>query len=190
MRTEQNNQNLDHCVEQLLSPRFTPSSEEIKLSKPKHSARRIWLNTLRIGSVAAALVIGLFIIIEPNSTVKANAKVKVEIENMDKVPSTEPDVLPSFQGGDITKYAYWVNTQVKYPEVAVAEKISGRVIVEFFVETDGAVTFSQVLRSPNKILSDEVERVIKSSPKWTPATKDGKAVIVKYAIPVVFIIQG
>ena len=190
MKTEQNFQDLDNRVEQLLSPRFTPSADEIKLSKPKHSTRRIWLNALRIGSVAAALIIGLFFIIEPNSTANANVMVEVELENLDNVSSTQPDVLPTFQGGDIAKYAYWVNTQVKYPEAAVAEKVSGRVMVEFFVEKDGSVTFSQVLKSPNKILSDEVERVIKLSPKWTPATKDGEAVRVKYVIPVVFIIQG
>ena len=77
MRTEQNNQNLDHCVEQLLTPHFAPSTEEIKLYKPKRPARRIWLNTLRFGAVAAAIVVGLFIMFEPTN--EAIAKTNEEV---------------------------------------------------------------------------------------------------------------
>ena len=77
MRTEQNNQDLDHRVEQLLTPRFAPSAEEIKLSKPKCPARRIWLNVLRFGAVAAAIVVGLFIMFEPTN--EAIAKTNEEV---------------------------------------------------------------------------------------------------------------
>ena len=183
MKTEQN---LDNRVEQLLSPRFTPSAEEIKLSKPKHSARRIWLNTLRIGSVAAALVVGLYIFIEPNSTANASVMAQVDMENINNIASVQPDEKPTFDGGDLMKFVYWVSSQVKYPEEAISKEISGRVLVEFFVEKDGSVTFSQVLKSPHEALSNEVERVIKLSPKWTPAIEDGKPVRTKYCIPIVF----
>ena len=67
MRTEQNNQDLDHRVEQLLTPRFAPSAEELKLSKPKRPARRIWLNMLRYGAVAAVIAIGLFLMFKPTN---------------------------------------------------------------------------------------------------------------------------
>ena len=77
MRTEQNNQDLDHRVEQLLTPRFAPSAEELKLSKPKRPARRIWLNVLRFGAVAAAIVVGLFIMFEPTN--EAIAKTNEEV---------------------------------------------------------------------------------------------------------------
>ena len=68
MKTESQNNNFqeqDRRVEQLLTPRFAPSAEEIKLSKPKRPARRIWLNVLHIVGVAAALVIGIFVVIHP-----------------------------------------------------------------------------------------------------------------------------
>ena len=77
MRTEQNNQELDHRVEQLLTPRFAPSAEEIKLSKPKRPTRRILLNVLRLGAVAAAIVVGLFIMFEPTN--EAVAKTNEEV---------------------------------------------------------------------------------------------------------------
>lgn len=77
MRTEQNNQNLDHRVEQLLTPRFAPSAEEIKLPNSKRPTRRLWLSALRIGSIAAALIAGLFIMFEPTN--EAVAKTNEEV---------------------------------------------------------------------------------------------------------------
>ena len=62
---EQNNnfQELDRRVEQILTPRFAPSAEEIKLRKPKSS---IWLNTIRLTGMAAAIIIGVYLIIPTN----------------------------------------------------------------------------------------------------------------------------
>ena len=74
MKTEEQNNNfqdLDRRVEQLLTPRFSPSAEEIKLSKPKRPARRIWLNALRFGAVAAVIVLGLFLMFEPTNEATA-----------------------------------------------------------------------------------------------------------------------
>ena len=75
MRTENKDyfQELDRHVEQLLTPRFVPSAEEIKLSKPKRPAQRIWLNVLRFGTVAAAIVVGLFIMFEPTNEATAKS---------------------------------------------------------------------------------------------------------------------
>ena len=88
MRTEQNNQDLDHRVEQLLSPRFTPSAEEVKLSKPKPSTRRIWLNALRIGSVAAVVVVGLFLMFKPTNEATAKTS-EVIAEALDALQNSD-----------------------------------------------------------------------------------------------------
>lgn len=78
MKTENtHNQLTDWQVEQLLKPCFAPSAEEIKLSKPKRPAQRIWLNVLRFGAVAAAIVVGLFIMFEPTN--EAVAKTNEEV---------------------------------------------------------------------------------------------------------------
>lgn len=89
MRTEQNNQDLDHRVEQLLTPRFAPSAEELKLSKPKRPARRIWLNTLRIGSVAAVVIIGIFVISGPINKAEAKAPIDIINEALQEVQNAE-----------------------------------------------------------------------------------------------------
>ena len=191
-----NNQNntfeqQNHRVEQLLTPRFTPSAEEISLPKTTHRNRTIWLNTLRIGGIAAVLAIGIFFIVGPYNTATANGSIKVEeiaqdIEAPDNTSSEKPDTMPKFQGGDLTKFAYWVQEQIEYPKEAFSQGIGGRVIAEFFIEKDGSVTFSKILKSPHEILSKEVERVIKLSPKWEPAIEKGEKVRAKFAIPVQF----
>ena len=187
---EQQNQR----VEQLLTPRFTPSAEEISLPKTTHRNRTIWLNTLRIGGIAVVLAIGIFFIVGPYNTATANGSIKVEeiaqdIEASDNTSSEKPDTMPKFQGGDLTKFAYWVHEQIEYPKEAFSQGIGGRVIAEFFIEKDGSVTFSKILKSPHEILSKEVERVIKLSPKWEPAIEKGEKVRAKFAIPVAFAIS-
>ena len=187
---EQQNQR----VEQLLTPRFTPSAEEISLPKTTHRNRTIWLNTLRIGGIAAVLAIGIFFIVGPYNTATANGSIKVEeiaqdIEASDNTSSEKPDTMPKFQGGDLTKFAYWVHEQIEYPKEAFSQGIGGRVVAEFFIEKDGSVTFSKILKSPHEILSKEVERVIKLSPKWEPAIEKGEKVRAKFAIPVAFAIS-
>lgn len=83
MKIEQQNNNfqeLDQRVEQLLTPRFAPSAEEIKLSKPKRPARRIWLNAMCITGVAAAIVLGIFLMLEPTNKVTAKTNEEVVTE--------------------------------------------------------------------------------------------------------------
>ena len=141
------------------------------------------------------LAIGIFFIVGPYNTATANGSIKVEeiaqdIEASDNTQSEQPDTMPKFQGGDLTKFAYWVQEQIEYPKEAFSQGIGGRVVAEFFIEKDGSVTFSKILKSSHEILSKEVERVIKLSPKWEPAIQKGEKVRAKFAIPVAFAIHN
>ena len=91
MKTEEQNNNfqdLDRRVEQLLTPRFAPSVEEIKLSKPKRPAHRIWLNALRFGAVAAVIVVGLFLMLEPTNEATARTS-EVIAEALDALQNAD-----------------------------------------------------------------------------------------------------
>ena len=69
----------------------------------------------------------------------------------------------------MNRFAVWMQSQIQYPAEAVEKGISGRVIFSFLVEKDGSTVDFTVLRSPDKVLSAEVERVFNSAPKaWTP----------------------
>ncbi len=94
--------------------------------------------------------------------------------------------MPQFNNGDIKTFQKWVMENVKYPEAALKKGISGKVFCEFVVEIDGSVEDVKIIKSVDKLLDDEVIRVIKSSTNWTPGKQRGKNVPVKMSLPVVF----
>ena len=104
----------------------------------------------------------------------------------DDVPYVKVEQMPSFQGGDLMTFRHWVTKQIQYPEIAKKHNITGRVLLTFVIERDGSLTNIRVLQSPDSSLSDEVIRVLKSSPKWTPGMQRGEVVRVKYTMPVDF----
>ena len=98
--------------------------------------------------------------------------------------------MPTFQGGDITKFREWVMRRFRYPAIAQENGIQGKVTLQFVVEKDGSVTNIQVLQTPDPVLSDEVVRVVNDSPKWKPGKQRNEPVRVKYILPVDFRIQN
>lgn len=58
---------------------------------------------------------------------------------------------------------------------------------KFTVDQAGSVGDIKILQSPDKCFSDEVTRILESSPKWTPGRDEkGDAVKVSLVIPVDF----
>ena len=106
--------------------------------------------------------------------------------NDEDQPLMKAEVLPSFKGGNLNTYRSWVESEVVYPKKLLRKKIGGRVTVEFIIDKDGTVIFSKILQSPHELLSAEVERVIKSSPKWSPGKQRGEPVMTKMQLPVEF----
>lgn len=93
--------------------------------------------------------------------------------------------MPEFSGG-VAKMNEYLGNNIIYPEYAVDNNIEGRVIVEFIVNTDGTLSNVQIRRSVHETLDNEAIRVVKSMPKWKPGKQGGKAVRVKYVIPITF----
>ena len=92
MKTEEQNNNfqeLDRRVEQLLTPRFAPSAEELRLPTPHPRKSPVWLNILRIAGVAAALVVGIFAIVEPTNeaTAKSSEVISEALEQLKSADS-------------------------------------------------------------------------------------------------------
>lgn len=109
-----------------------------------------------------------------------------EGEYVEDVPFMIVEEMPSFQGGDVSKFRAWVMQQLVYPSIAQENGIQGAVTVSFVIEKDGALTNITVLRSPDQALSDETIRVLKKSPRWTAGKQRGSAVRVKFNIPIIF----
>ncbi len=97
--------------------------------------------------------------------------------------------MPKFQGGDINTFRNWVQGRLRYPAIASENGISGRVTLTFVIEKDGSLTNIAVLQSPDRSLSEEAMRVLKTSPKWTPGKQRNMPARVRYNLPVTFTIQ-
>lgn len=108
-----------------------------------------------------------------------------EIEDIFVVVET----MPEFPGGQQQLFKF-LSENVKYPVIAQENGIQGRVICQFVVNKDGSIVDVEVVRSGGDAsLDKEAVRVIKSMPKWNPGKQRGKAVRVKYTVPVNFKLQ-
>jgi TonB family protein len=93
--------------------------------------------------------------------------------------------LPQFPGGN-TAMNSWIIENIKYPGEAVKKKIEGKVYVTFLVTSTGKIRNAEVKQSVHSLLDTEAKRVISSMPDWKPGTQSGKAVDVRYNVPVEF----
>lgn len=103
---------------------------------------------------------------------------------------TAPDIdvidqAPAFPGGEAALMQY-LATQIKYPESAKNERVSGMVALQFMVEKDGTLSEINALKKIRQDLDDEAIRVVQAMPKWRPGMKDGQAVRAQMTLPIRF----
>lgn len=96
--------------------------------------------------------------------------------------------MPQFPGGDMELMKY-LSKNIKYPVIAQENGIQGRVICTFTVNKDGKIVDIEVVRGVDPSLDKEAMRVIGTMPPWKPGKQLGKAVRVKYTLPVSFRLQ-
>ena len=98
------------------------------------------------------------------------------------------DEMPEFPGG-MAECMKWLGANINYPETAQKNGVQGRVIVQFVVNTDGSIIEPQVARGIDPELDAEALRLINAMPKWKPGKQQGKAVRVKYTLPIAYRLQ-
>ena len=125
---------------------------------------------------------------EAEVVIAAPVEAPVE-EEEEEVVFVVVESMPEFPGGQQALFKY-LSENVKYPVIAQENGIQGRVICQFVVNKDGSIVDVEVVRSGgDPSLDKEAIRVIKSMPKWKPGKQRGKAVRVKYTVPVNFKLQ-
>ncbi len=97
--------------------------------------------------------------------------------------------MPEFPGG-MGECMKFLSKNIQYPEEAMKNDVQGRVIIQFVVKKDGSISNPTVARSVDPLLDEEALRVVNAMPKWKPGMHEGKAVNVKYTIPVMFKLSG
>lgn len=93
------------------------------------------------------------------------------------------ETMPEFPGGN-TALMSFIQQNIQYPDPDIC--ITGKVIVQFIISTDGNITNAKIVRGVHPKFDKEALRVVKLMPKWKPGTQKGKPVAMEYTIPVSF----
>ena len=75
--------------------------------------------------------------------------------------------------------------RMKYPAEALEQKITGDIMVGFFVETDSTTSEVKAMKDLGGGTKEEAERLIKET-KFAPAIQNGKPVRQQMMLPVLF----
>lgn len=106
-------------------------------------------------------------------------------QKADEEPFVVVEEMPSFKGGDLAMQT-WIAENLKYPEEAKKNKITGSVPVNFVVTSSGKVKDVKVIQSVNPLLDAEAVRVVSSLPDWKPGYQNGKAIDVYMKVNIDF----
>jgi len=92
------------------------------------------------------------------------------------------EISPRFPEG-IQKFQAFIKKNYVTPQEIIKDEASGGVFVSFIVEKNGSLSDIKVLHDFGYGSGKELERVLKLSPNWIPAIKDGNPVRCLYSIP-------
>lgn len=93
--------------------------------------------------------------------------------------------MPSFPGGMSAFYSY-VGKNIEYPRKAKTMQVTGRVFIEFVIDTDGTLIDVKAVKGIGSGCDEEAVKVLKNSPKWNPGKQRGRAVRVRMILPITF----
>lgn len=172
----------------------TPKAESLS-REIEHESDAIVSSVVKSTSDKAALVAQGKTSGEETVNAMGRADDTLIANDIQRMTSTDDDVyevvekMPAFPGGmaELMKY---LRSNVRYPVEAHKAGIQGRVVVSFVVNKDGTVKDAKIVRSVDKSIDAEALRVISAMPKWQPGYQDGKAVSVRYTVPVTFRLTG
>ena len=118
-----------------------------------------------------------------------SSSVNIGFKLPDQIVKEEPFVvveeMPMYPGGE-GELLKFIAENTKYPEAAKAEKIQGKVIIRFIVNTEGNTEGISVLKGVHPLLDAEAVRVVSMLSGFKPGMQGGKAVPVWYMVPINF----
>lgn len=118
------------------------------------------------------------------SLTTANAQKTVVSQKNQKVFEVV-EQMPEYPGGMMAMMEF-LQDNMKYPADAEKQKVQGKVMVSFIVETDGSISDVKVMKNVFPSLDAEAIRVVKAMPRWTPGKQKGKVVRVHFSLPITY----
>lgn len=96
-----------------------------------------------------------------------------------------PDVDPIYPAGQKALNIF-VASNLRYPKDAVSHNVQGLLLARLTIKNDGTAKLKEFIRKLGYGCEEEVERIIKKMPRWTPALSKNKPVESEYIMKVNF----
>lgn len=103
-------------------------------------------------------------------------------------PFTIVEEMPTYAGGEEARIKFLQDNLV-YPAIARETGITGTVYIDFVVDEEGNSTHLQIKKGIGGGCDEEAMRVLKMM-HWNPGRQRGKAVPVKFNVPVKFLLRS
>ncbi|MGX5855619.1 TonB family protein [Dyadobacter jiangsuensis] len=177
---------LNAPVASLTNHFFKPSQLKNRIQMIYKNRTSKWM--LGTYAVAATLIgtSALFVAGCESQVSKENEVVKTEPKAGDTERIfTVVEEQPEYPGGNKAMF-HFLARNIKYPSSASRANVHGRVFVSFIVTSEGDIKDVSVLKGIGYGCDEEAVRVISKFPKWTPGKQSGKAVSVKFTVPINF----
>lgn len=155
------------------------TKKRLLMMTKKASRSKIIFKVFSVGFLCSVL---LFVFSIETAAQKPSDKSNYENRILEQVRDTK-ETKPEFPGGIVEFYKF-VGQNFKVPAEASKNKIDAKVFMQFMVEQDGSLSEFKILKDGGYGIGDEAIRVLKLSPKWIPASIDGKPVRVMYNLPI------
>ena len=120
------------------------------------------------------------LIIISNSVFCLYSQNKNSVEEMSSPPERRPIMK------DLCRF---VLDNIEYPQSAIGDTVSGDVLIDFYVETNGNTSNHRVIKGVRGDLNNEALRVAKLLKFDKPAYTRGKAVRTIYLLPISFLLN-
>ena len=84
--------------------------------------------------------------------------------------------------GGLSKFYKYISDNFSPPTVSGFP--GGKEIVEFTVKKDGTVGDIKIIKDIGYGVGEQIKKILKNSPKWTPAVKDGQPIDSTFTLPI------
>lgn len=95
---------------------------------------------------------------------------------------------PQYPGGRAALTDF-LQKHLRYPDAASRAQIQGKVFVNFTINVDGSLADASILKGLGFGTDEEALRVLRTMPRWKPGRQGGRAVRVRYVLPITFALE-
>ena len=171
------------ATQKYLAPEIVPDDHETEVIKDQEELSKL---DIQIGSEDKEGVNEPIPTEDPDAIKATQPEMPVAVETNEKNQVfITVEQNPEFAGG-MNALLKFLQKNLHYPTPAANAGVGGKVYMQFVVGQDGNISKVDVLKGIGFGCDEEAERVVKLMPKWSPGRQSGRAVAVKFTLPISF----